>query len=335
MSSGNARDSGRRRRGLRLLFDRISSFREIGILVPFVLLVIIIGVIRPQLFNSNNMRAVLRGLSLFGITAVGETLVILVGEFDVSVGSIAGFGAITCTWFATAGKFDPIVSIVLALAICGLIGFINGLVVVKLRIKAFIATIAMLYAARGACFVITKGYPVYPLPPVMRAIGSLEPFGTSVAFIAFVVLVVIVELMLRNTVYGRNIFATGTNEKVAKLLGINSAGVKISAFVLSGIFAGLGGILLAFQLRTGDSNIGSGWELQVIAGAAVGGISLYGGAGSMIGTTIGILILAVLNNGLVLLGVETHWQDVAVGLVMILAVYMDIIRREKGLLASS
>ena len=107
MSSGNARDSGRRRRGLRLLFDRISSFREIGILVPFVLLVIIIGVIRPQLFNSNNMRAVLRGLSLFGITAVGETLVILVGEFDVSVGSITGFGAITCTWFATAGKFDP------------------------------------------------------------------------------------------------------------------------------------------------------------------------------------------------------------------------------------
>jgi ribose transport system permease protein len=312
------------------VLEKIIRYRELGILIPFVVMVVTIGLIKPVLFSANNMRAIVRGLALFGICAVGETMVILTGEFDVSVGSIAGLGAVLSTWFSVRMHIPPVLAISMALVACCGVGMINGLVVVKMKIKAFIATIAMLYAARGMCFVITKGYPVYPIPKVMQDIGSIEPFGTSISFVLFLALVVLFEWVLRSTVYGRNVFATGTDERVANLVGIDAAAVKISAFVLSGFFAGLAGILLACQLRSGLSDIGRGWELFVIAAIAVGGISLYGGAGSMIGTTIGIFILAVLNNGLVLLNVQTHWQDVAVGIVMVLAVYMDIVRRRRS-----
>ena len=202
------------------IFKKVISFRQSGILAACILMIAVIGIIKPVFLSEPNMIAILRSISAVGIVAVGQTIVILSGEFDVSVGSIAGLTAIVTTWIATSVNMGTVLPIILGLIVAGIIGLINGLVVVKLRIKAFIATIAMLYIARGLSFVITKGYPIYPLPSGFEKIGRAEPLGVSVAFVIFITLLIIVELVLRNTAYGKNIFATGTNPKVAKLLGI-------------------------------------------------------------------------------------------------------------------
>jgi ribose transport system permease protein len=309
--------------------SRIMASSEVSIFIPLLVLVVIISLLKPQFLDTGNVSAILKALAFLGIVAIGETLVILAGEFDVSVGSVAGLGAIISTWLITRTSLGIIGSIFITLVLCSLVGLINGFCVVKLKVHAFIATIATLYIVRGMAIIISKGYPIYPLPESLLEIGKMKPFGTSIPFILFIVLIFIFEFILRRTEYGRSIYATGNNKEVAKLAGINITFVKLSAFILSSVLAALAGILLAAQLQTGSPTIGMGFELQVVAATAIGGISLVGGAGTMIGTLIGILIMAVLNNGLVLLGINTFIQSAVQGLVMILAVLVDILRRSK------
>jgi ribose transport system permease protein len=317
-------------KGISKHIARITSVPEIGILIPLILLVAIIGIIKPIFFSVNNLSAVITGLAFIGIVSVGETMVILFGEIDISLGSIAGLGAILATWFATKPHWDPIISIVMAVLICALLGLINGLLNVKIKMPSFIVTIGMLYMAKGAIYVISKGYPIYPLPAMMNKIGNFTLFSSlSLAFIIFIFLIIVFEFVLRKTNYGRYVYATGDNIQVAKLAGINVDTVKISAFVISGLLAGVAGILATLSLESGIATTGSGWEMQAIAASAIGGISLLGGSGTMIGTMIGMFILGVLNSGLVLIGMDTNWQTISVGVVMVIAVWIDIIRRNK------
>jgi ribose transport system permease protein len=306
----------------------VMQHSEVGVIIPFILLVLFIGILEPTFFSLNNISSVLRSAAFIGIVAIGQTLVILTGEIDVSVGSVAGLGAIMATWFMTHGV-EPVSACLFSLLLCGVVGFVNGVIVVKFSIPSFITTIGMLYIAKGITMTITNGYPIYPLPDLIKQLSSISPLGTSWAFICFILLIIVFNFILRKTIYGRNLFATGDNKEVAKLAGINVTRIKIISFLLSSIFAGIAGILLSFELLTGSPTIGSGWELLVVASVAIGGISLLGGSGSMIGTFFGVLILVTLNNGLVFLGISTHWQTVAVGVVMILAVMIDMFNRKK------
>ena len=311
------------------ILRRILELHEVGILIPFGIMIIIVGIDNPVLFEPGSLKAMSRAYALFGIVAIGQTIVILTGEFDISVGSIAGFGAVL-TMELASHNISPALALILALLACAGLGLINGLVVVKLKISSFITTIAMLYVARGLCFVITKGYPIYPIPDWMQELGLLEPFGTSFGFIFFLVLILFFQWMLFNTRHGKDLVAVGNNERVANLLGIKSERIKIGAFVISGVFACIGGFLLACQMQTAMADIGRGWELKVIAACAIGGISLLGGSGSFIGTFIGICFIALINNGLVLMNVGTHWQDIMMGVIMIFAVYMDLFKKKKS-----
>lgn len=303
---------------------------EMGVFIPFVMLVLIIGILEPSFFSLNNVTSILRSSAFIGIVAIGQTLVILTGEIDVSVGSVAGLGAIIATWFMTHG-LDPVSGSVASLIICAVVGLINGFIVVKFSLPSFITTIGMMYMAKGLTMIITNGYPIYPLPVSIQSMSAISPLGTSWAFLSFIVLIVLFHFILKKTIYGRNLYATGDNKEVAKLAGIRVTKIRVLSFVLSSLFAGLAGILLSFELLTGAPTIGSGWELLVIASVAVGGISLLGGSGSMLGTLIGVLILVTLNNGLVFLGLSTHWQTVAIGAVMIIAVLIDMMNRKKKL----
>ena len=224
-------------------------------------------------------------------------------------------------------------SIFLALAVCGVIGLINGNVVTRLKVSSFIATIGMLYIARGVNMYITKGYPIYPLPDVVNRIGNAEPLGISVAFIIAIILLVIFDTVLRHTTYGRKLYAVGDNTYVARIAGIGSASIVRSVYVICSVLAGLSGILLSFQLNNGTPTIGNGWELQVIAATAVGGISLNGGSGTILGTAIGVVILSTLNNSLVLLSIDTQVQTIMIGVVMIAAVTFDTMKRNRKLKA--
>jgi len=308
---------------------RTLAIREVGILIPLVLFTCLFAALNPRLLATPNIAAMLRGMSFIGVIAVGQTLLMVGGELDLSVGSVAGLCAILASWLMRYAGW-PAEMALLAGLLCGAsTGLINGLVAVRLGLPAFIATLGMLYMARGADYLICGGYPVYPLPRSVTEFGKAEPLGVSWSFWIFVVLVVAADVTLRKTGFGRQLCATGGNREAARISGINTSRIKITGYVLTGMLAALGGMLLMARINVGQAEIGVGWELDVIAGVVVGGVSLFGGVGTVLGTFIGLLIMQVVRTGLVMLPwpISTHWQTVAVGVIMIVAVGVDLLRR--------
>lgn len=311
------------------VIKRILKIKEVGVLIPLLVMFVIFSIANPSFLSGANIAGICRGMAYLGIVAVGETLIILTGETDISVGAVSGLGAAVALKLGVEKGMNLGLAILIALLVCGLVGLMNGTLVVKYNLPTFIVTIGTMYVAKGAMMIVTQGKSIYPLPEIMVRIGRAQPFGTSVAFVVFVVLVLGFEFILRKTPFGRSIYAVGDNISVSKLAGINVFRVKVLMYVITSMLACVAGLLLTCQLETGSPSIGSGWELQVIAGTAVGGISLLGGSGSMIGTFIGTFILGTLTNGLVFLGLDAHWQTVATGAVMIIAVFVDVVGRNK------
>jgi ribose transport system permease protein len=269
----------------------------------------------------------LRAVAFIGIIAVAQTWLIVVGEIDLSVGSVAGLSAVVAAWLMKNAGWPMELGLVAGLVTGAVAGLCNGLIAVRLGIPAFIATLGMLYIARGLNYLLCKGYPIYPLPERLSAFGKAEPFGVSWAFVILVGTVVLGDFCLRKTVFGRQVLATGGNAEVARIAGINTQAVKIICYVQTGMLAALAGMLLMAQLNVGQPEIGNGWELDVIASVVIGGVSLFGGVGTVAGTFLGLLIMQVVRSGLVVSGVNTHWQTVAVGVIMIGAVGLDLLRR--------
>jgi ribose transport system permease protein len=209
-----------------------------------------------------------------------------------------------------------------------LVGLVNGLVVVRLHVPAFIQTLGMLFIGQGLIQVVTLGYPVYPLPAAVGEIGQAQVFlGLGWSFVFFAALALAADFTLRRTTLGRNCYAVGGNVEVARLVGIDTARYKIGAFMFVGMLAAVAGMFVMADLASGTTSIGSGWELAVIAGVVVGGVSLFGGTGTVAGGLIGMLLLQVVQSGLVISGVSANWQQIAVGVIMVAAVGLDVLRR--------
>jgi ribose transport system permease protein len=306
---------------------RLLSVPETGILVPLVIAVVFFVCVDRSFLSPNSAAAMLRAVAFIGIIAVGQTWLMVAGEIDLSVGSVAGLCAVVAAWTMKHAGLPMEAGVAVGLAVGALAGLVNGLVAIRLGIPAFIATLGMLYIARGLNYLLCKGYPIYPLPERLTAFGKAEPCGVSWAFLILVATVVVGDFFLRKTVFGRKVLATGGNAEVARIAGINTHAVKISCYVLTGMSAALAGMLLMAQLNVGQPEIGSGWELDVIASVVIGGVSLFGGLGTVAGTFLGLLIMQVVRSGLVVSGVNTHWQTVAVGVIMIAAVGVDLLRR--------
>jgi ribose transport system permease protein len=300
---------------------------EAGIFVPLVIFTLVFYSINRSFLEPNSVSAMLRALTFVGIIAVGQTWLMISGGIDLSVGSVAGLCAIISSWLMKAQGWPVEVGLLVGLTVGLLAGLLNGLMVVRLGIPAFIATLGMLYVARGLNYLLCQGYPIYPIPDALKNFGRAEPFGLSWAFVILVLLVILGDLTLRRTVSGRKVYATGGNKEVARIAGINTAWVQISCYMLTGGLAALAGMLLMAQLNVGQPEIGVGWELDVIAAVVIGGTSLFGGAGTVTGTFLGLLIMQVVRSGLVVTGVNTHWQTVAVGVIMVTAVWVDLLRR--------
>lgn len=308
-------------------FRGILAIPEVGILLPLVAFAIVFSCIDSSFLGSNSMAAMLRAVAFVGIIAVGQTWLMVAGEIDLSVGSVAGLCAVVASWTMKQAGWPLEAGLAAGLATGMLAGFCNGFVAIRLGIPAFIATLGMLYIARGLNYLLCKGYPIYPIPESLTAFGKAEPFGLSWAFIILAAAVIAGDFCLRKTVFGRKVMATGGNAEVARIAGINTDAVKISCYVLTGTLAALAGILLMTQLNVGQPEIGTGWELDVIASVVIGGVSLFGGVGTVAGTFLGLIIMQVVRSGLVISGVNTHWQTVAVGVIMIIAVGIDLLRR--------
>ena len=300
---------------------------EIGILAPLIAFTLLFDSLNPRFLSASSVEALLRGLAFVGVIGVGMTFLMVVGELDLSVGSVAGLCAIVAAWLMEKAGWNVAESLIAGLCLGAVVGLINGLIAVKIGIPAFITTLGMLYIARGFNYLICSGYPIYPLPHVVNSFGEANPIGLSWSFLILVGIVLLGDFVLRRTTFGRMIYATGGNREVARISGINTSAVKIGCYMLTGTLAALGGILTMASLNVGQPDIGQGWELDVIASVVIGGVSLFGGVGTVVGSFIGLLVMQVVSTGLVMTGVRSHWQTVAVGSIMIVAVGMDLLRR--------
>jgi len=302
------------------------TMSDFGLVIPLIILILIVGFINPAFFGSRNITNILRNTAFMFIIATTMTFVLISGGLDLSVGSVVAIGG-TITGMALKSGIPVVLSIILGLALGLIIGLINGYTIIKFNIPPLIVTLGMLYAARGIVLVLTQGAPVYPLPDSFNVLGQGNIFLIPIVVIIALFLGIIAHIVLTRTVYGRSVFALGGNEETARLSGININKIKLSVYVLTGMASTLTGILMAARLASAQCNAGTGWELQVIAAVIIGGTSMFGGAGSILGSFFGCLFMNVVSTGMILMRISAYWQDFVIGVIIVVAVGIDQYRR--------
>jgi len=305
------------------------NFREAGILVSLILICAVTTIINPIFISKDNIIDVLRSISFTLIASVGMTFVLISAGLDLSVGSILGLSGMI-TGMGLVNGIPIVPSILLGLAAALVIGLFNGLVIVRFGIPPLIVTLGTMNIARGIVYVISKGRPFYPFPDAFNAIGQGTLFGIPYAIYLAIVLAIAADWVLRNTVFGRSVFALGGNEEASRVAGIDTKRIKVLIYCIVAIMAGITGILMAARLSSSQAGAGTGWEMTVIASVIIGGTSMFGGSGSIFGTVIGTAIMVVLTNAMVLMQVDVYWQKIVVGFIIILAVGLDTYRRSKS-----
>jgi ribose transport system permease protein len=308
-------------------FNLLYKSKEFGIFIALIILCIILSISTPYFLTVYNVFTVMRQISIIAIISIGMTMVILTEGIDLSVGSIFGLTNVIVA-IAIVHNFGIAGGIIAAL-LCGVvIGFGNGVIISKLELPPFIVTLGMMSIARGLALVITKGWPVTGLPPSFDFIGNGYIWIIPFPVVIMVIIAVVGHIFLTRTIWGTYIYAIGGNEEAAKLCGINVNFIKILVYSITGFVCAISGIIMTSRLSQGEPSAGLGYELDAIAAAVIGGTSLSGGEGSIIGTLIGASIMGVIRNGLVLLGVSAFWQTVIIGIVIILAVAIEKIRKK-------
>jgi ribose/xylose/arabinose/galactoside ABC-type transport system permease subunit len=313
---------------LRMRFGYVPNLREIGIAIPLALILVTVAVVNPVFYNVDNLLNVLRQSSFTFIIAVAMTFVLVAAGLDLSVGSVLALGGVTCGLALLAGA--PIwVSVAIGLLTGVAVGAFNGWVIAKLSIPSLIVTLGMMYLARGLVQVLTRGNPVYPLPDDFNILGQGFLAGIPIVVIVAGVVGLVGHVLLAHTIFGRAVYAVGGNRETARVSGINVTAVLIWIYVMAGAAAGLSGVLTTARLGSALANAGIGMELQVIAAVIIGGTSMFGGAGSILGTLIGVLFMNVLANSMVLMKISVYWQSVVVGAIIIIAVAIDQYSRKR------
>lgn len=300
------------------------------IMFAFIILFIIFSFASPVFLTSSNLLNVTRQISFRGIAAIGMMFVILTGGIDLSIGSTVQLVNVICPLLMVKQGVSMGMSVAACFAVALLIGLINGLLVAKVKIPPMIVTMASMNAVNGAAFLISGGQPVFGFDDKFAVLGQgylgVVPIPTIIMFVVFI----IGAFILNKTTYGRNLYAIGGNEEAARLSGVNVDNVKIAAYVADSLFACAAGILMLSRLMSGTPNTGKGFEFEVITAVVLGGVSVSGGSGRVFSVVFGVLIIGILNNGLTLLGLNTYWQLVFNGLVLVIAVTMDYASKRRS-----
>jgi len=303
---------------------------EFGIGLAFAVELVLFSLLSPHFLTADNLLNVSLQTSITAIIAVGMTFVILTAGIDLSVGSlVAVVGVLTTLLLAAVtplGVAFP-VAVLAGLALGALSGLIAGTVITRFSITPFIVTLALMTIWRGTAFILTGGRPIWELPEEFGVLGSGRVLGVPIPTVIMFVVYLAAHIVLTRTRFGRHVYAVGGNAEAARLAGIRTGRVVTGVFVMCGTLSALSGILLASRVNSGQPNAGLMYELDVIAAVVVGGTSLFGGRGSILGTFIGSLLIGVLRNGLNLMNVESYVQQVVVGFVILLAVMIDQWRR--------
>lgn len=296
-------------------------------IIPFIgliLLVVVISVLNTAFLDLSNLLNLLRQVSINGLIAFGMTFVILTGGIDLSVGSILALSSAFTAILITSG-LDPIVALIVGVLGGFLLGVFNGVLVTFGSMAPFIATLATMTIFRGLTLVITDGNPITDLGDsyLFQLFGKGYFFGTPVPAVTMIIVFIVLAIILQKTTFGRHTYAIGGNEVASKISGIKVNKVKILIYGISGLMSALAGAILTSRLNSAQPTAGTSYELDAIAAVVLGGTSLTGGKGRIVGTLIGVLIIGVLNNGLNLLGVSSFYQQVVKGIVILIAVLID------------
>lgn len=313
--------------GLAQGIARLRKWDGIGILIALLILTAVLSVAAPAFLSQYNLSVVARQASFVGLIALGQTLVLLIGGIDLSVGAAAALSAIFGSLLLTQTGIDPYLVLPITMAFGLMLGCVNGFFVARLGLNPFIVTLASWEIFAGLTLVITKGYPIRPLGEAFRVFGAGSMFGVPVPVVIFLACGAILTYVLNRTRFGRNIYAIGGNREAAALVGIRVWRIELIVFGLAGMFAALAGILYASRMDSGQPSVGEGWLMGAITAAIIGGTSLRGGQGTILGTIFGALLMAVLANGIVLMNVSGYWERVIIGLVVLIAVLVDLVRR--------
>jgi len=322
-----ARASSAQQKKKTTLLTRFWQWEASGILVALIALMAVLSLTADNFLSTYNLSVVTRQAAFVGLVALGQTLVLLVGGIDLSVGAAAGLSAIAGSLMLTMFGVNPYLVVPLTMLFGMCLGFINGFFIAGLRLNPFIVTLATWEIFAGMTMVITKGYPIRPLGETFGYFGKGEILSVPIPVLLFILSGIFLIWLLTQTKFGRNIFAVGGNRDAAVLVGIRAKFIEFMVFGMAGMFAALAGILFASRMDAGQPSVGEGWLMGAITAAILGGTSLRGGQGSIVGTMLGALLLTVLANGTVLLNVSGFWQRVIVGCVVLIAVLVDLFRR--------
>ncbi|MGC8770480.1 MAG: ABC transporter permease [Brevinematia bacterium] len=315
---------------IRIMLSNFIRSQIFGILLILFTMVFALSIFTKTFLTSTNIFNILRAFSWIAISAFGQCLVIITGGIDLSVGSVMAFSGLISAILMKAGVYMPL-AVLLGLTAGTFVGFLNGIMITKGKLPPFIATLGSLLMFRGLCYGISGGWPVRDFPESFSFFGQYDIpfFGIPMPLIFVILFTIIVGIFLSKTIWGYRIYAVGGNETAASLSGINTGKVKIMVYTLSAFLASVGGIIMTSRLGVAAPTAANGYELDVIAATVVGGTSLTGGEGNIIGVLVGALIMQVLRTGLVLVGVSAYWLQAIQGLVIVVAIMLDQLRKQR------
>lgn len=302
-----------------------TGFARSGLLFGLIILFVLLWAFAPNFMTQRNLFNVLRAVAVNGMIACAMTFVIISGDIDVSVGSAVAWSSSLLGVLAIKQQW-PLLAAALFVVVLGiLVQSAAGWIRVKWSIPAFVVTLALYMSYKGLAKVITQAYPITPFPDSFSFWGQGYVAGIiPVPAILMLVTVAIFYFLSSRTVFGRSVYSVGGNEEAARLSGIPVGQTRIGIFAISGMMAALGGVIISSRIMAGAYNVGEGLEFEVIAAVVIGGTSLAGGSGSMLGTFLGVLFMGLLSNGMTLMGVDPYWQEVARGLILLFAVLVSV-----------
>lgn len=295
---------------------------ELLLLILIIATCLLFGQLNENFLTVSSLRILLLSVVFYGVILIGQSLLIIGGEFDLSVGAVASLGSVSTAILLADYGMNFAAAIFFGCLIGAAVGLLNGVVTVLVGIPAFVTTLAMLFMVRGFGYVLTGGDPVYPLPGNPEVLSKTVIFGLVSSIWIFLILFLVADLYIRNSAVGRKIYLVGGNPVAARMSGIKVRQVKIGLFILTGALSAFSGILLMSRSERADNVTGLGWELAVIAAAAVGGIKLEGGHGTLTGAFLGLIFLQVILQGLTTIGTNAMLLDAIKGIVMIVAVWL-------------
>lgn len=301
-----------------------NNFREVSVIIAIAIMFVIFGALNSVYLQPTNIIDILDQATIYGLMGLGIMLPIITGGIDISVGSVLAMSGCIVAKLAVAGV-NPILCMIVGLVVGFAAGGVNGLLISKMKLQPFIATMGTQSAFRGLAYIITEGYPVLGVPDSYRGILNLKLVGDiRISVLVFLIWAVIIYVLLKKTRLGTYIYAVGGNVEAARLSGVRVELVTTLAYAIGMLGTALAGLVQIAKLGTGDPTTGNGWEMNAIAAAAIGGTSMAGGRGNPWGTVLGAILFSGLKVGLVVMNVNTYWQYVATGLVIIVAAYVEI-----------